>query len=83
MTTRKEFSDLTLLKILKVVSWLIALGMVIVTIVPADERPVTGLSHNFEHWLAFGLAGLTFAITYARHSRALLLGAIVYALCWN
>jgi VanZ family protein len=75
-----KFSDPMPLKILKVVSWLIALGLAIVTIVPAGERPVTGLAHDFEHSLAFGLAGLTFGIAYARHLRALLFGAVVYAI---
>ena len=42
-------------KMLKAASWVIILGLVIVTVVPADERPVTGLQHDIEHFLAFVL----------------------------
>src|SRR5271156_3415318 len=44
--------------ILKAASWLVAIGLGIVTIVPANERPVTGIQHDLEHFSAFGLAGL-------------------------
>jgi VanZ family protein len=67
-------------KTIKVVSWLIILGLVIVTIVPADERPVTGLEHDWEHFVAFGLAGLTFGFAYAEHLGARCLSAIVFTL---
>jgi hypothetical protein len=78
-----EFSDSMLLKILKIMSWLIALGLVIVTIVPADERPVTGLSHNFEHSLAFGLAGITLRLlTPDNHERSYWVQSFT-PLCWN
>jgi VanZ family protein len=67
-------------KILKVASWLIIVGLVIVTIVPADERPVSGLQHDLEHFLAFGLAGLVFGLAYSGHVRALLAGALLFTL---
>jgi VanZ family protein len=67
-------------KILKAASWLIILGLVIVTVVPADERPVSGLEHDWEHLFAFGLAGLTFGLAYAGQLGARCLGAIVFTL---
>jgi len=66
--------------ILKAASWLVIVGLVIVTIVPANERPSTGLQHDLEHFSAFGLAGLLFGLAYAGHLRALLLSAIVFTL---
>jgi VanZ family protein len=67
---------------MKAASWLIVLGLVVVTIVPADERPMTGLQHEFEHFLAFMLASLTFGFAYSVSFslRALLLSAIVFTL---
>jgi VanZ family protein len=67
-------------KTLKAISWLIILGLVIVTIVPADERPVTGLEHDLEHFVAFALAGLTFGLAYAGHLGARCVSAIVFTL---
>jgi VanZ family protein len=78
--SRLEFGDLMMEKVLKAASWLAIVGLVIVTIVPANERPVSGLQHDLEHFSAFGLAGLMFGLAYAGHLRALLLSAIVFAL---
>jgi VanZ family protein len=67
-------------KILKAASWLIIVGLVIVTIIPADERPVSGLQHDLEHFSAFSLAGLMFGLAYAGHLRALSLSAVAFTL---
>jgi VanZ family protein len=67
-------------KTVKTACWLIMLGLVIVTIVPANERPVSGLSHDWEHFIAFGLAGLMFGFAYAGHFRVLCVSAVVFAL---
>lgn len=67
-------------KAIKAASWLIILCLVIVTIVPANERPVSGLEHDWEHFIAFGLAGLTFGLAYTGHLGARFLNAIVFTL---
>lgn len=67
-------------KFLRAASWLIIAGLLIVTIVPANVRPVTGLQHDLEHFAAFCLAGLMFGLAYAGHLRAFLLSAIVFTL---
>lgn len=81
-TGRPESNDLTATKVVKAFSWLIILGLVAATIVPANERPVTGLQHDLEHFLAFVLAGLTFGFAHSVHVslRGLLLRAIVFTL---
>jgi hypothetical protein len=38
------------------------IGLVVVTVVPASDRPVTGI--QLEHFLAFALVASFFAITY-------------------
>jgi VanZ family protein len=65
---------------LKAASWVMILGLVIVTVVPGDERPITGLQHDIEHFLAFALAGLTFGFAYAQSLRVNLSSAFVFAL---
>ena len=67
-------------KMLKPASWVMILGLVIVTVVPANERPATGFQHDIEHFLAFALAGLTFGLAYAQSTRVNLLSAFVFTL---
>jgi VanZ family protein len=67
-------------KVLKPTSWALILGLVIVTVVPASDRPMTGLSHHFEHFIAFALVGLTFGMAYTRHLPTILLSAIIFTL---
>lgn len=71
-----------ILKIMRAFSWLAVLALVVVSMVPADERPMTGLHHEFEHFLAFVLASLMFGFAHSVSVslRALLLGAIVFSL---
>ena len=68
------------MKILKVANWLIVFGLVIATIVPAGERPVTNLQHDIEHLLTFGLTGTVFGFNYPRQLGASLFIAVVFAL---
>jgi hypothetical protein len=75
-----EFGGPMIERILKVTSWLIVAALVIITIVPANERPITGLQHDLEHFSAFWVAGLTFGLAYAGYLRAYLLSAIVFTL---
>jgi VanZ family protein len=59
---------------------LIAAALLIVTIVPASERPLTGLQHDVEHFAAFALAGILFAAAFETSTARLLLAGIGYAL---
>jgi hypothetical protein len=56
-------------KTLKVVSWLAIISIVVLTIIPADGRPVTGLQSSLEHLFAFGLTGLTIGFAYPAYPR--------------
>jgi VanZ family protein len=67
-------------KLFKAASWVSMLGLVVLTVIPADERPVSGLQHNWEHFIAFGPAGFLFGLAYARRFRWLYLGAIAFTL---
>jgi VanZ family protein len=57
----------------------LALTLVILTIVPAAERPETGLQHDVEHFGAFLLLGLLFAFGFRAKARSMLLGSIAFA----
>ena len=65
---------------LRIFAWILIIGIVILSVVPADDRPETGAGHNFEHLLAFGLAGMVFAFAYSWRLTVLLLSGVVFAL---
>jgi VanZ family protein len=65
---------------LRAFAWLLVIGLVVVTVVPASERPVTGVQHGYEHFLAFSFVGFTFALAYSRPPILLMLAAIGFAL---
>lgn len=65
---------------LRAFAWLLVFGLIVVTVVPATDRPVTGVKHDYEHFFAFGFVGLTFTVAYLRRPIALMLSeAIVFA----
>jgi VanZ family protein len=65
-------------KFLRAFAWLLVIGLVVITAVPASERPVTGVEHGYEHFLAFGFVGFIFALAYSRRPILLMLSAIVF-----
>ena len=56
------------------------LGLTVLSVIPADERPVSGLQHVWEHFIAFGPAGFLIGLAYAMRFRWLYLGAIAFTL---
>ena len=56
------------------------LCLVVLTVIPAEERPISGLQHGWEHFIAFGPAGFLFGLAYARRLPWLYAGAIAFTL---
>jgi VanZ family protein len=50
--------------VIRGLAWFGILAVVILSVVPANERPVTGAGQTFEHFAAFALVAGTFAIGY-------------------
>jgi VanZ family protein len=53
--------------------------LILLTVVPAADRPETGIEHNLEHFGAFLLAGLLFAVGFEVRTRTMLLMSLVFA----
>jgi VanZ family protein len=68
------------MKFVQAVAILIAAVLLVVTILPAAERPVTGLQHDFEHFAAFALVGILFAASFEIRTSLLLLAGVAYTL---
>jgi hypothetical protein len=52
------------LNIVRTLAWLGIAAVVILSVIPADERPVSGIGQGFEHFAAFALVAGTFAAGY-------------------
>jgi hypothetical protein len=66
--------------LLRLLAWLLLLGLVVVTVGPLSLRPVTPLPTQLERALALMLIGFVFALAYPRHVAlvaALVLGTTV------
>jgi VanZ family protein len=68
------------MRYIRILAWILVVGIVVLSVVPAYERPDSGVEHNFEHLLAFGFVGLVFAFAYSWQLMVLLLSGILFAL---
>ena len=55
-------------------------AIVALTVVPADERVVTGLGQSTEHFLCFAIVGLAVPFSFPASLKKLLSGAVLFAL---
>ena len=49
-------------------AWILLVAIVVLSIVPAEERPVTPLPHDLEHFGIFVLTGAAFGFGYSRYA---------------
>jgi hypothetical protein len=64
--------------VIRGLAWFGIFAVVILSIVPATERPVTGGGQRFEHFAAFALVAGAFAIGYRLSLMRLLLLAFLF-----
>ena len=48
-------------------AWLLLVTIVVLSVVPPEDRPVTPAPHDFEHVAIFVATGLAFGLGYSRH----------------
>lgn len=68
------------MKVLQAIAILMGIILLVLTVVPAAERPVTGLQHDLEHFAAFALCGMLFAGSFGAKTSLLLLMGAAYSL---
>ena len=61
-----------------VLAWTGILAIIVLSVVPAAERPVTGTGQSFEHFTAFALVAGAFALSYRLSLTRLLLLAFFF-----
>jgi len=53
-------------------------ALVLLTVVPADERPESFLPHHLEHFLAFGFAGTLVGIAFTMETLTMLIASACF-----
>ena len=53
-----------MLKASQISAWFLATAIVVLSLVPPDFRPVTGVPHALEHFAIFAVTGLAFGLAY-------------------
>jgi VanZ family protein len=66
--------------LVRVLAWILLIGLVVLTVVPASDRPVTGIQHDLEHFLAFALVACLFAVGYPTRPLGLALCGTAFTL---
>lgn len=62
----------------RVLAWVGIIAISVLSVVPAEDRPLTGFGPPLEHFLAFSLLGAVFAIGYDMSLARLLLLAFLF-----
>ena len=66
-------------KIIRVVAWVLLATAIVLTVVPAQFRPVSGFPSPVEHFAMFFLIGSAFALGYSRSDYPLCGAALAFA----
>jgi VanZ family protein len=64
--------------ICRAVAWLTLAAIVVVSLVPADARPITFAPHKIEHAGIFLFDGLAFGIAYFGHERLSSIAGVLF-----
>ena len=62
----------------RVIAWSLLIAIVVMTVVPASLRVVTGTPHNVEHALVFLVTGIAFGLGYELRITVICAAAIVF-----
>jgi VanZ family protein len=65
----------------RIVAWLLALAILVLSVVPARWRPGTGVPHDVEHFGIFVVTGFAFGLGYARRYAvaAIVIAMLIFA----
>jgi VanZ family protein len=65
--------------VVRIVAWSLALTVVVLSLVPAELRPETGVPHILEHGLIFAATGAAFGLGYEARRGLLAIQLVIFA----
>jgi VanZ family protein len=66
-------------RLFQIVAWFLLVAIVVLSVVPPEDRPVTPAPHDFEHVAIFVATGLAFGLGYAGRYLVQILGLIAFS----
>jgi VanZ family protein len=63
----------------RVTAWALAVAVALLSVVPANFRPVTDMPHDFEHFAIFLATGVAFGFGYSRRPFAVAVMLVLFA----
>ena len=63
----------------QIVAWSLAATIVVLSLVPSELRPETGVPHILEHGLIFAATGAAFGLGYEARSGSLAIQLVIFA----
>ena len=68
-----------LLPAAQIVAWILATTIAVLSVVPPDLRPETGVPHNLEHFLIYAATGIAFSLGYDRSPTVLAILLVLFS----
>jgi VanZ family protein len=65
--------------VVRIVAWGLAATIVVLSLVPPDLRPETGVPHKLEHFLIFAATGAAFGLGYEARRGRLAIQLVIFA----
>jgi VanZ family protein len=65
--------------IFRIVAWTLATAITILSILPPDLRPDTGVPHYLEHFAIYWATGLAFGLGYERRQGLLAIPLVIFS----
>jgi len=66
-------------RLFQIAAWLLLIAIVVLSVVPPTDRPVTPAPHNIEHLGIFLLTGLAFGLGYETRHLAQAFGLVIFS----
>jgi VanZ family protein len=68
-----------MLKAARILAWLLASAIVVLSLVPPWLRPETGAPHDLEHFAIFAATGVAFGLGYGRRYGLVAIELVIFA----
>ena len=65
--------------LVRIAAWALATTIVVLSVVPADDRPESGLPHGLEHFAIYWATGIAFACGYNLTPTLLAIALVIFS----
>ena len=66
-------------QVVRIVAWILAVTIVVLSLVPSELRPETAVPHILEHFLIFAATGAAFGLGYEARPGPLAIQLLIFA----